>query len=1023
MHLANISVKQPVLANLVALLAIISGVFAYMGMAKRSMPVAPLNMAFISTTFPGASPEDVELLITRKIEEEIADVEDIKTMESISREGFSIIIVEFEQNVEDMGDAIVDLNNEVKKVNDLPAGIDPPEVTEGIVEFIGLYVAIEGDADPHVVREVAMDLKEEITRLPDVARASFIAWRDREVWVELDPQSLSAYHLTPQAVAAAIAERNANVPAGSVRTDRSELLVRTVGEFDTADDVGQVVVLRDNQGAAITVNDLGTVDDTFEENLVRANVNGKTGVVIEVFSADDGNAFHLVEDVKDLVAEFQDKLPPGVRVSTFMDTSKELRNTLSNLMSNALFGLGLVAVTLWMFIGLRGSLMAVIGLPVAVLGGVAILKLWGVSVNQLSLFGMILVLGILVDDSIVVIENIARHMAMGENRVEAVVHGAREVTWPVVSATGTTVAAFSSLFMMTGVMGTFLANIPKVVIAALVASLVEALFILPSHMAEHGRPLPEGDWRDAFMDRLRGRYVRALNWVLKHRYRNLAASLALAVIMVALGATVLDVKLMEDPEPEYFEVRLEMPPGTRLSATEAFLEQIRARLGTLDSSAIQDVMTVSGFSLTDGPSPNRGTNYGSVFYFLTPRKERTISGFTMIADAREQLRDMPVPVSLEVAANQVGPPVGAPIAIEVRGKEADVLLDLADRVREELASIDGVEDVRTDYVPGKKELQIHTDPAATAMLGLTHQQIASHVRAAFYGIPATTLKAEREEADVLVKFQDSMRDNIDNMRALMIRTADGRDVALGEAATVTEELGGAAVRRIDRKRAITVLANVNEDKTTAVAINQAVAPLLAELERQNPGYTLEAGGEFEMTAESFRSLGVAFVISFLIIFAILGAQFKSYIQPMIVMAAIPFSFIGVVFGLMISGKAISLFSLMGIIALAGIVVNDSLVLVDFINVERTRGTSRRASILEAASKRLRPIILTTVTTMVGLIPMAYSFIGEENLMLTPMALAIVWGVSASTLLTLFLIPCMYAILDDIRAKVTGEQVG
>lgn len=1021
MSIAKLAVRQPVLANLIAVFAIVVGIGSYLAMPKRDFPKASLNIAIIQTFYPGASPEDVERLITRKIEEEVADVKDLKSLTSISREGLSVVVLEYEQEVSDFSKALLNLNNEVKKVKNLPANLDPPEVVEAVVEHIGIYLSVGGEADEMVLREIALDLKDEISNIPGVARIEFMAWREREIWVELDREKLEGHGLTPGDVADAIAAENRNIPGGSLRTGRIELLVRTMGEFEEASQIRQVVVHRDDRGGIVTVGDLGTIRDTLEEASISTHVNGRPGIVLEIYNSDEGNAMVTVAQIKKVIADFREILPARVYLTTFMDTSKWLRQSLSDLSSNALFGLVFVTIILWFFMGTRTSILAVIGLPVAILGGVIILHVMGVSVNRLTLFGMILILGILVDDSIVVIENIARHLAMGKTRAQAAVDGTNEVIWPVIAATATTIAAFSALFMMTGVMGTFLSNIPKVVIAALAGSLIEALFILPSHMAEHGKIPDEKGWRERMWIPVRVTYLRLLERTLAHRYLALLVAMGVALSFTLLGALVLDVKLLEQEDPEFFEVRIEMPSGTRLEATEEVLDEVEKRLRGLPPGTVQDILTIAGFALTGGTSTNRGTNYGETFVFFTPAEGRRWTGFQLLEKARGLLDGLSGPVQMEVAEMRRGPPTGAPVAVEIRGRRQEVLMDIAAQVQAELARQEGVKDIRTDFLPGKKELRVRVDRPRAAMVGLGTAQVAQYVRAAYHGILATIFKAEREEVDVLVKFRDSERNEVAGLSSLMIRTVDGRQVPLRELAQISEELGSAGIRRIDRKRAITVLANVDEEKTTGMAVNKALQDFLKEMESKHPGYTLKAGGEFEMTRDSIISLFKALVLSFIVIFAILGAQFKSYVQPFIVMSAVPFSFIGVVFGLIVSGKDLSMFSLMGIIALGGIVVNDSLVMVDFINRIRRTGLGRRESILQAAEKRLRPIMLTTVTTMGGLIPVAYAFIGKENLMLTPMALAIVWGLLASTILTLFLVPSLYAIFDDIHIRVTGKE--
>ncbi len=1020
MSVAKLGVNQPVLANMIAITAVVAGLFSYIDMPKRRMPIATINTAIIRTFYVGASPDDVDRLVTAKIREEIADLDDIKEVTSLSVEGMSTIFVEYNAEVEDFGRVMIDLAAEIDKVRGLPATVDLPEVHQARYETTAIFVGVWGSANEMVMREIALDLRDELARAQGVSRAEFMAWQEREVWVELDPLQLEGHGLTPDQIIRAIADENRNIPGGALRSGSTELLVRTVGEFESGEQVGDVVVYRDDLGAAVRVSDLARVRDTLEEPTRVTRLNGHDALVLQIYSSNRADAFKTVEALHQVLDDFEAVLPDGVEITTFLDSSETIRESLLNLVNNALFGLLLVGIILWLFMGFRSSAMAVVGLPVAILGGVAVLSWMDASVNRLTLFAMILILGILVDDAIVVIENIQRHVGMNKSRKQAAIDGTNEVFWPVLSATATTVAAFSSLFFVTGILGEFFSNIPKVVVAALAASLVEALFILPSHVAKHGSPRRESDdWRSRMLLPVQRRYVSWLQLVLRHRYLSLLTALLAAAVAGLIGAFFLDIKLSDQDDPEVLEVRVEMPPGTRLPATGRVMQAIDERLTALPQDLIVDRFSVTGFARAEGVRSHSGTQWGQFYLFLTPRESRDVSGWELLERTRDLVRTIDGPVSTEVVAQRSGPPTGLPVAIQVRGNDIEVLNRLAERIRLELESIPGVEDIRLDFVPGKKELRIRVDRDAAALVGLSNLDVASYVRTAYAGTIASVIKTPRGEIDVRVKFADSQRDGRGMLESLMIRTRDGRLVALREIANIEESVGDATVVRVDGKRAVSVLANVDEKQITGPAANLEVMPLLKELRRRHPGYVFKAGGEFEMTQESVSSMTRAMAISVVVIFAILGAQFRSYLQPVVVMSALPFSFIGVIIGLIVSDVALSLLSMMGVIALAGIVVNDSLVMVDFINSSRMRGDGRWESVLSAGHKRMRPIILTTVTTMGGLLPLAYSFFGRDE-MLGPMAVSIVWGVSIATLLTLFLVPALYAIVDDVTIRVRRE---
>ncbi|MHC5029176.1 MAG: efflux RND transporter permease subunit, partial [Planctomycetota bacterium] len=888
MSIAHLGVRQPVLANMIALFAVVAGLVAYFDMPKRRMPIATANMAMVTTLYPGASPEDIDRLISTRIQSEISDLSDVEEITSLSREGMSSIFIEYDAEVEDFDRVMIDLAAEIDKVKDLPASVEPPTVEQLRIESTAIYVAVSGAASERVLREVALDLRDEIDRVDGVSRAEFVAWREREVWVELDPELLEGHRLTPAQVSQAIAEENRNLPGGSLRSGDGELLVRTDGEFRDPAEIGEVVVYRDDAGGVVRVADLADVEDTFEEPT-------------QVYSANNADAFVTVESIKSVLADFESILPPDVQLTTFLDSTESIRESLMNLVENALFGLLLVGLLLWLFMGLRTSLMAVVGLPVAILGGVALLSLMDVSVNRLTLFAMILILGILVDDAIVVIENIERHMGMAKSRTQAAIDGTREVLWPVLSATATTLAAFSSLFWVTGIMGQFFASIPKVVIAALAASLVEALFILPSHAAQHGRPAREaGSWRTLMLVPLQRRYMASLQWTLANRYLAVGAAVGVAVIFGVLGATFLDIKLADQDEPEVVEIRLEMPPGTHLEATSRVIDEIDRRIGALPKPWVQDVLSVAGFARQTGPGTSVGGQYGQMFVLLTPSEARTESGFDVLARLRGLAEGVDGPVLTEVVAEANGPPTGAPVSIRIRGNDSAMLSEFADRIEVELSTMSGVEDIQSDFVPGKKEMRVHVDRRAAAMVGLTSLDVARHVRTAHAGAVSTRMKTPRGEVDVRVKLEGGERADAGMLQSLTIQTRDGRSVPLREIADIEEQVGDAAMTRVDGKRTVTVNANVDERVTTGIEVNRALMPFLAELRRERPDFSFEAAGEFEMTRESVQSMLRALMISIIVILAILGAQFRSYIQPAVVMAALPFSFVGVVLGLIVS---------------------------------------------------------------------------------------------------------------------------
>jgi multidrug efflux pump subunit AcrB len=1023
MSIPAFSVRQPVLVNLVAISTVVSGALAMSVMHRESLPTMPTGWGTVTTVYVGASPEEIEQLVTIPIENAVGDVDQVDEIWSSSKEGVSYVSFHFHAEVEDITGALMEVSNEINRLDDLPIDAERPIVREVKVDFPTIVVAIRGEVPEVVLRQLGKDMADRIERLPGVSGTWRNGIRDRQFRVDVDPDRLAAYRLSLTAVTDALRFRAANVPAGTTKGEGDARLVRGMTRIGDVNELAQVVIRPDAHGGSVRVSDVAEVRDTFESGKYSGRVNGEPAIVLTVRKEEQADSVRISEDVHALVDRMRPTLPKGVTIDLFGDAAAEVRHSLGALYANAAVGLLLVVLLLWIAIGARNATMAAAGLPVALAGAVIAMQMMGITINMMSLLALILCLGVVVDDAIIIIENIYRHLEAGMPRRKAAVLGTEEVFWPVVASTLTSWAAFLPLLLMEGVLGKFFSIIPKVVVAALGASLVEAMFILPSHMAEFGklsRPktLDSGPPQTR-LQRASGRivatYDRALRWSLQHRATIVFGAYALCALMVGAAFAFKDVILFTEGDPDMFDVRVSMPTDASKDETEALLAQLEARILALENPDVEATLAVRGMTRTD-MGLSSGDHLGMVTVFLVPATQRTSvhGGRDLVTQVSGLFDDVVGPSRLEVVEVRPGPPRGAPVAVRIRGEDYERLVELAERVLAEVRVIPGTRNANHDYELGKQELQIKVDEQRAALHGLTPAMVGSWLRSAFGATPASTLREGDDEIDILVQLREDAQRDPARIASLQLIAPNGDEVAIREIAEVTHGRGPGVVRRYQQKRVVSVLSGIDESVTNSGEVNSTLQKRLASLEAANPDIRFEYGGQYEETQESVDSLFLAFVVAMLLIYTILATQFQSFSQPLVVMAAIPLSFIGVSGGFLLSSKPIGLIALVGLVGLTGIVVNDSLVLVDFINKRRAQGMPLDDAIVEAGKLRLRPIFLTSVTTIAGLVPL--SLAGDVLPHLAPMAQVIVYGLTFSTLLTLLVVPCLYRLDVDLAAR-------
>ena len=1061
MSLASFSIKQKVLVNLITIAAIITGTIATLQMRREAFPPIEIDYAFVTTVYPGASPHEVEKLITIPIEDALKEIEGIDTFHSGSREGVSFIFIELDPDISNRDRIINEISREVDKI-DLPADAEEPEVEEFIFEENLIEISFTGkDVPEKELREYAGNFEEIIKNIKGIGSINRVGWRDREISIEVEPENLEKYYISLAQVIRSIQNQNLNLPGGKLKSGTKELIIRTVGEIETAEGFQDIIVRTNSDGKYLYVKDVATVRETFEEQEQIYKTDGKISINLLPTKKKSADTIKLVNEIKKEAETYRRALPKNVSIDFINDMAFYVKRRLNVLTSNGLMGLALLMTTLLLFLNVRVALVTALGIPFAFLTALLLMSFFGIGLNMITMFGLILVVGMIVDDAIIVSENVYRYMEGGMPPKEAAIKGASEVAGPVTATILTTTAAFLPLMFISGIMGKFLRFFPMGVIFCLAASLFEALIILPSHLAEWIKPLKSNNElglapghssetkrrsplakalelpvllfstlkhylfsherkgsESRWFRKLLAVYTRLLDFSIKRRYKMCLCALLVLIAAVILSVTVMPFKLFPSMI-EIFYVRIETPEGTSLEETNKTISGVEQVIMELPKEELKNVTTSVGFSgeIDSGPFDQYGSKYAQCVVYLTPEQDRKRNADAIISGLRKKVEEKEIPdiVSLSFEKVEGGPPVGKPIAVEVRGDDYATLTKISEKIKDYIGSIDGVEDIKDNYELDKEEIQISINKKEAARLGLNVRLIAETVRFAFEGGVATVMRKGDEDIDVLVRLPEECKNDIETLKNLTVPNDKDRLIKLNKVAYFNKYQG---IRKLDHeegKRTITITASVDENKTTSIAANKKIIDKFKNIPQEYPGYYFKSGGEWEDTTESIHSIFRAFGIAFMLIFIILATQFRSFIQPLIIMVSIPFGIIGVIIALFLHGQPVSIMALFGVVGLTGVVVNDSLILVDFINRLKEKGIEITQAVREAGRTRLRPILLTSVTTITALLPLIYGIGGEEPFV-APSALAMAYGLLAATFLTLIIVPCVYLITEDLKKR-------
>jgi len=1033
--------RNGVAANLLLLVIVAGGLLSLGRIRKEIFPEFSSDMITVSVVYRGASPEEVEEAVCVRIEEALQGLDGIKRIRSVANENVGTVVVELRPGT-DTQRLLNDIKARVDAIETFPAETEKPVVREVLLRAHVISVAVSGDADEHTLRRVAEQVRDELSAEPGISQVELAVARPYEISIEVSEDTLRRYGLTFDEVARAVRRSSLDLPGGSVKTDAGEFILRVKGQAYRGPDFEKLPLRTLPDGSRLLLGDVARVVDGFEDTARHARFNGKPGVVVMVYRTGDENALEISRKVKEYVARAQARMPAGIRLTTYMDYAQYLQSRLDLLLRNARMGFVLVFLVLALFLRLRLALWVALGIPVSFLGTLWLMPTLDVSISMISLFAFLLVLGIVVDDAIVVGENIHTHYQRGKPGLRAAIDGATEISKPVIFAVLTTVAAFFPLLFVEGNTGKIMRNIPLIVIPTLIFSLLECLFCVPNHLS-HFRTGAEaaGGWhpfrrlQHAFADGLerfiRNVYTPALHWSLEHRYEVLAG--ALATILLAAGLVaggIVRFQFFPPVEGDDIAAFVTMPEGAPPEMVEEAVRRIEQAAGQLRAE-YADVRTTDGgplfrhilTSLGDQPyrtaiTRNGGRpggdfarpNMGEVHIQLAPSESRKVTSAELVRRWRELTGDIPGAVELVFTSALFT--TGEAINIQLAGPNVEHLRMAAGELKAALARYEGVLDIADSHRAGKPEIRLTIKPAAEA-LGLTLQDLARQVRQAFYGEEAQRIQRGRDDVRVMVRYPEEERRSLAALERMRIRLPDGAEVPFAEVAEASWETGYASILRVDRQRALNVTADVDLRRTTSDEVLQALQQReLPALLRKYPGLRYSLEGEQREQQETVQSLMRGFVLALFFIFALIAIPLRSYIHPLVVMSAIPFGFVGAVLGHLVMGLMLTVLSLFGLVALAGVAVNDGLVLVDAINSRRRAGVPLLEAVRQAGPARFRAVLLTSLTTFAGLTPLILEKSVQARFLI-PMAVSLGFGVLYCTVTTLILVPSAYLILEDL----------
>ncbi len=1029
-------IRNPVAANLLMFILLIGGAVGLLTVNQQEFPNMDVQVVSITVPYLGAAPEEVEQGVCIRIEEAIEGIEGIDKIRSTSSEGTCSVQAELNLDANEIV-ALNEIKSRVDAINSFPAETEKPIVSKMTMSRTVLEIALSGNADERILKEVGRQIRDDIVAIEGISQVTLTYIRPYEISIEISEYALRRHGLTLDQVTQAVRDTSLDMPGGTIKTAGGEILIRSKGQAYRGEEFEHIVVMTREDGTNVTLGEIGEIRDGFAEGDLSARFNGEPSVVIKVTQVGSEDLLQIADEVKAYVKEIRPSIPEGLSLTIWSDSSAKLIERISTLNNTAGGGLLLVLLVLALFLRFRLAMWVAAGIPIALLGTIAVFPYADIMISTMTIMGFILVLGILVDDAIVVGERVYAHEQMGKSPVQAAIDGTWEVSIPVIFGVLTTIAAFLPLIFVAGRIANMMFALGIVVIISLFFSIIESQLILPSHLAH--RKHEEADhgfgkfwngiqgWLSDGLQNLANRYYiplvqKAIEW----RYVSASigvAVLVLAVALVASGRVVFG--FFPSVEGDRIYAELEMPEGVSVAVTTRAAKQMERaaqRLGDeytqalgLDRPFITNQLTSIGTNVNrSGPPRPEGagrSNFAVIVIELVPLAERQNMSAKVVANRwRELVGDIPDAVKLSFSADMFS--AGEPINLELSGKDVEDLRRAAAELRTELARYDGVFDITDSFRAGKQEIKLSLLPEARN-LGLTMSDLARQVRSAFYGAEAQRVQRGQDDIRVMVRFPESERTSIGNLEDMYIRTPDGKEVPFYSVASFELGRGYSSIKRTNGRRVVNVIADVDRATIHPEEVMRNIkAEVLPKLQANYPRMDIGSAGEQEERAKAQSGLLRGLLFSLVMIYALLAIPLKSYIQPLVIMGVIPFGAVGAIVGHWIMGIDLMFFSALGIVALSGVVVNASLVLVDYVNRRRREGMDVDEALITSCSIRFRPIFLTSVTTFVGLIPLM-SNMTPNTAPFVPMAVSLAYGVLFATFITLLLVPVLYRIAEDV----------
>lgn len=1014
--------RHAVTANLLMVVLLVGGFLWGSKIKQELFPEFEVDIVNVSVAYPGASPEEVERAVILAVEEAVEGLEGVKEITSKAYEGSGNISIEMIEGG-DLNRFAQDIKNEVDRITSFPDEAEKPTVAIAGRKRAVLSLALYGEQSDWVLRQTAEQIRDTLLQDPEITQIDLSGVRDFEISIEIPQETLRTYNLTLDEVAGRIAAASVELPGGAIKAGGGDVLVRMKERRYYGTEFAKIPVITSNDGTQVLLEDIAGIKDDFEETDNFATFNGKPCIMLEVYRIGDQTPITVSDAARDRLTSVRQNLPPGLSVDIIRDRSDVYRQRLNLMVRNGFIGLGLVFILLAVFLEMRLAFWVSLGIPVSFLGSLLILSPLGASINMITMFAFIIALGIVVDDAIVAGENIYHYRQTGVPWIKSAIRGAREIAMPVTFSVLTNMVAFMPMLFIPGVMGKIFKNIPFVVISVFAVSLIESLFILPAHLGhqkekESGGLLGwiqkvQNGFSTLFSRFIRMRYGPFLRFVLRNRYITLFLGIAILILTIGfIQSGRMGFELYPKVESDFSQATIVLPYGTAVQKTLDIQQEVVSAAREITGKNGGDKLVKGIFAWID-------ENNSQVRVYLTDPDIRPIS----TAEFTERWRNAsgtPIGIeSIKFESDVGGPGRGSAITLELKHNDLEVLKKASAELADSLSYFPRVSDIADGFTPGKQQIDFQVKPEARS-LGLNSREIARQIRNSYYGSEALRQLRGKNEVKVMVRLPLDERLSEYNLEEMILRTPSGKEIPLRQAVTFSRGRAYTSIDRRNAQRVVSVLADVRPRSKAGEILKSLKTDILPELQENYPGLSYSFEGRQADMSESMESLIYGLLMALIAIYAMLAIPFNSYIQPIIVMACVPFGIVGAVLGHLLMGYSLSVMSMFGVVALSGVVINDSLVMIDFANRKRRAGAGSLEAIHDAGIQRFRPIMLTTLTTFGGLSPMIFET-SRQAKFLIPMAISLGFGIVFATVITLVLVPSLYMIITDIKKLATGTE--